>query len=71
VNGREVQIPEPSVPALKSRAKVKDPPGPDTLKRKVRGPGLLSVAVTVQTMDVPMTCGELSVGVVDKIWTEA
>jgi hypothetical protein len=29
------------------------------------------VAVTVQTMDVPMTCGELSVGVVDKIWTEA
>src|ERR1039458_9655133 len=70
VNGREVQIPEPSVPALKSRAKVKDPPGPDTLKRKVRGPGLLCVAVTVQTMDEPLTFGELSVEVVDKMCTE-
>src|SRR5579863_4200387 len=71
VKGWLVQVPALSVPTLKSLARTRDPPGVAVLNWKVRGPGLLSVAVTVHLTGVPITCGDRGDGVIDTICTVA
>ena len=70
-NGREVHVPELSVPTLKSRIMRLAPPGGVTLNWNVRGPAPLSVAVAAHVMAVPTTCGDTGEGVIDTIETVA
>jgi hypothetical protein len=63
VNGIDVHVPEFDVPMLKSRAIASVPPGGATLNWKVTAPPWLLVAVTVQTIAVPIGCGALNAGV--------
>lgn len=70
-NTGETQVPEWSVPTLKSRAKARDLPGRATLNWKVSGPGLLSVAHTVQVIGLPIGLGDESDGFMSTIPTVA
>ena len=71
VNGWAVHTPPFKVPTLKFSITAKLPLRYALLNLKVSGPGLVSVAVTVNVTGVPKGCGEGTEGVNDVMVTVA